>query len=164
MVQLIKKTVWICAVIFCITTTAQTNKENTTNFPAEFYLNNDKKVTLNDLNGKVILLDFWYRGCFPCLKATPDLIQLQEEFKDYLVIIGINDIDDKEDVTGYLDYKKTNFFSTYKTNKSITKSLNVTVFPTFLILNQKGELVKTEIGFDKEEIHKTIKSLLKEKP
>lgn len=164
MVQLIKKTVWIYAVIFCITTTAQTNKENTTNFPAEFYLNNNKKVTLNDLNGKVILLDFWYRGCYPCLKAIPDLIQLQEEFKDHLVIIGINDIDDKEDVTGYLDYKKANFFSTYKMNQNISKKLKIKTFPTLYILNQKGELVKTEIGFDKEEIHKTIKSLLKEKP
>src|SRR5690606_24047298 len=87
-------------------------KYNLTN--RELKLNNGTSVKISDLKGKVVLLDFWYRGCFPCLKATPDLIKLQEEFKEILVIIGINDRDDAEDISDYYEYKKANYFSTFK--------------------------------------------------
>lgn len=146
-------------VFFTETTIAQTSL----NPPKEFLLNNNKTVKLTDLKGKVILLDFWYRGCFPCLKATPDLIKLQEEFKNDLVIIGINDRDDKEDISDYYAYKKNNnYFSTYKTATNISKNLKISTFPTFIIINQKGEIVKTEVGFNKSSIRKTIKNLIKE--
>src|SRR5690554_6097157 len=79
------------------TLNAQTEKAKLTEI--DLKLNNDKTVKISGLKDKVVLLDFWYRGCYPCLKAIPDLIKLQEEFKDDLVIIGINDIDDQEDVT-----------------------------------------------------------------
>ena len=139
-------------------------KETTSELlPKEFLLNNGKTVKLSDLKGKVVLLDFWYRGCLPCLKATPGLIKLQDEFKNDLVIIGINDSDDKEDISDYYAYKKNNnYFSTYKTSTNISKSLKISAFPTFIIINQKGEVVKTEVGFDKESIRKSIKNLIKE--
>lgn len=159
MKQFIKHTLLLFTFVFLAqVATAQTNK-----LPKEFLLNNDKTIKLADLKGKVVLLDFWYRGCFPCLKATPDLIKLQEEFKNDLVIIGINDRDDKTDISDYYAYKNnTNYFSTYETTTNISKNLKVSAFPTFIIINQKGEIVKTEVGFNKSSIRKIIKNLIKE--
>lgn len=152
----------ICFLIFT-NVSAQTKTSGSSFFTTDLNLNNGKKVKLTDLKGKVVLLDFWYRGCLPCLKATPDLMKLQQEFKDDLVIIGINDRDDKEDVTDYYSYKKNTFYaSTYKTSNHISNNLKITAFPTFIIINQKGEIVKTEVGFDKSSIRKTIKNLIKE--
>jgi hypothetical protein len=37
-----------------------------------------KKVKLSDLRGKVVVLDFWYRGCGWCVKAMPQMNQLAE--------------------------------------------------------------------------------------
>ena len=163
MLQQTKRFLFIYITFLCATTVlAQENEVIQKNLPKEIQLNNDKTVKLTDLKGKVVLLDFWYRGCFPCLKATPDLITMQEEFKDNLVIIGINDMDTKEDITDYYVYKKGNYFSTYKTKMNISKNLKVSAFPTFVIINQKGEVVKTEVGFDKGSIRKTIKNLIKE--
>lgn len=151
----------ICFLI-CINISAQTKTSGSSFFTTDLHLNNNKTIKLSDLKGKVVLLDFWYRGCFPCLKATPDLIKIQEEFKNDLVIIGINDRDDKEDITDYYAYKKGNYFSTYKTETDISKNLKINAFPTFIIINQKGEIEKAEIGFDKGSIRKTIKKLIKE--
>lgn len=128
----------------------------------QLVLNNGKTVKLSELKGKVVLLDFWYRGCLPCLKATPDLIKLQEQFKNDLVIIGINDRDTKENVTDYYAYKKANYFSTFQSKVDISKSLNINAFPTFIIINKKGEIVSTDVGFDKGKIKKTIKNLINE--
>lgn len=126
----------------------------------ELILNNGKTVQIDDLKGKVILLDFWHRGCLPCIKAMPDLIKLQEKYKEDLIIIGINDFDSQNEVTNYLNYKKANYHSTYKSEKSLSKQLNINTFPTFIIINREGEMIETAIGFDKKHIKKTIKELI----
>lgn len=155
-----------CLIVICCLTfvdiSAQTKTNSADFFTTDLNLNNGKTIKLTDLKGKVVLLDFWYRGCLPCLKATPDLMKLQEKFKADLVIIGINDRDDKKDVTDYYAYKKNTFyFSTFKTSNHISNNLKITAFPTIIIINQKGEVVKTEVGFDKNSIRKTIKNLIK---
>jgi len=119
-------------------------------------LNNGKNLKLSDMKGKVVLLDFWYRGCLPCLKATPELIKLQEKYKDDLVIIGINDTDDKEQVTDYYNYKKVNYYSTYSKDIHIAKELNINAFPTFIILDKKGDLIQKIEGFKKDKIENVI--------
>lgn len=139
--------------------------QETVNPLNELILNNNNTVSLSDYKGKIVLLDFWYRGCLPCLQATPELIELQEKYQEDLIIIGVNDIDRQKDVTDYLNYKKANYFSTYKTEKSISKQLNITSFPTFIIVNQKGEITNVKTGFDKRksprELKKNIKHLSK---
>ena len=50
-----------------------------------------REVRLSDHKGKVILLNYWYTGCFPCRQETPDLIRLYNAHKARgLVILGIN--------------------------------------------------------------------------
>ena len=45
---------------------------------------------LEGLRGKVVLLDFWTLGCINCQHIIPDLKQLEEEFGDALVVIGVH--------------------------------------------------------------------------
>lgn len=50
-----------------------------------------KKVSLEDFKGKVVMLDFWYPSCGPCLLAMPYMQQLWSKYKDSgLVFLGIN--------------------------------------------------------------------------
>lgn len=168
MLQQIRHLLFLClSLIYTITVSAQENEVLQKNLPKEIVLNNGKTIKLTDLKNKVILLDFWYRGCLPCLKAIPDLIELQEEFKNDLVIIGINDIDTRKDVNDYYAYKKVNYHSTYKTDTNISKKLKINAFPTTIIINQSGEVVGAESGFQKgafkKSLRKNIKRLIKQK-
>ena len=54
------------------------------------WFNVGSPLTLEQLRGKVVLLDFWTSGCINCQQIVPDLDRLEEEFGHALVIIGVH--------------------------------------------------------------------------
>jgi cytochrome c biogenesis protein CcmG, thiol:disulfide interchange protein DsbE len=59
----------------------------------------DRSVTLSDLRGKVVLLNFWATWCPPCIQEMPSLVQLQQRWKDKGVVVLAVSID--VDEAGY---------------------------------------------------------------
>ena len=49
-----------------------------------------EQVSLEDLRGKVVLLDFWTFCCINCLHVLDELRPLEEEFADVLVTVGVH--------------------------------------------------------------------------
>ena len=47
-------------------------------------------VTLADLRGKVVVLDFWTFCCINCLHVLDELRELEEQYRDVLVIVGVH--------------------------------------------------------------------------
>ena len=54
------------------------------------WLNTPAPLTLAQLRGKIVLLDFWTYGCINCQHVLPDLQRLQAKFADVLVVIGVH--------------------------------------------------------------------------
>lgn len=55
-------------------------------------LDSNEEVALEDLSGKVVLINFWATWCPPCLDEMPDLNRLYSEYKDEgLVVLTISD-------------------------------------------------------------------------
>lgn len=54
------------------------------------WVNTNRAYSLQDFSGKMVLLDFWTFGCINCQHILPDLRQLEEEYADELVVIGIH--------------------------------------------------------------------------
>lgn len=60
-------------------------------FPAGLeWLNTGEPLTLAELQGKVVLLDFWTYGCINCIHIIPDLKRLEAEYPNELVVIGVH--------------------------------------------------------------------------
>jgi thiol-disulfide isomerase/thioredoxin len=53
------------------------------------WVNTKHPLSLKDLRGKVVLLDFWTYGCINCYHILPGLEKLKKDFGDTLVIIGV---------------------------------------------------------------------------
>ena len=53
-----------------------------------------KTISTKDLAGKVVIFNFWATWCAPCRAEIPDLVKLQDQYKDQLVIIGVLSEDD----------------------------------------------------------------------
>src|SRR5438105_1715758 len=54
------------------------------------WINTAGPIHLDDLRGKVVLLDFWTYCCINCHHVLPDLAKLEEKYKDELVVIGVH--------------------------------------------------------------------------
>ncbi len=54
------------------------------------WINTAEPISLNELKGKVVLLDFWTYGCINCIHVIPDLKRLEAEYADELVVIGVH--------------------------------------------------------------------------
>ena len=54
------------------------------------WLNTSGAITLKDLRGKVVLLDFWTYCCINCIHVLPDLKYLENKYRKELVVIGVH--------------------------------------------------------------------------
>jgi thiol-disulfide isomerase/thioredoxin len=54
------------------------------------WLNVSRPLTLADLRGKIVLLDFWTYGCVNCMHVIPDLKRLEAKYPQELVVIGVH--------------------------------------------------------------------------
>ncbi len=54
------------------------------------WLNTERPLTLQNLRGKIVLLDFWTYGCINCIHIIPDLKKLEAKYANQLVVIGVH--------------------------------------------------------------------------
>jgi len=54
------------------------------------WLNTDRPLSLRDLRGKVVVLDFWTYCCINCMHVIPDLKKLEKKYANELVVIGVH--------------------------------------------------------------------------
>ncbi|MBN1402273.1 MAG: redoxin domain-containing protein [Anaerolineae bacterium] len=58
--------------------------------PDAEWLNTGRRLSLAELRGKLVLLDFWTYGCINCMHVIPDLKRLEAEYPNELVVIGVH--------------------------------------------------------------------------
>jgi len=51
----------------------------------------DRKVTLSELRGKVVVLNFWATWCPPCIEETPSLLEMHRQMKNKgITVLGVS--------------------------------------------------------------------------
>ncbi len=143
-----------------------TMQDNSSKAP-DFTLTNisGEDVSLSDYKGKVVIVDFWATWCPPCRKGIPDLISLQNEYKDKVKVIGISL--DRENTKGgvpdFVDRMGINYPVVYFNDKVINDFGGVNAIPTTFIIDQNGNIVKKVVGlYPKSEYENKIKELINE--
>lgn len=124
-----------------------------------------KVLRLSDFRGKVVLLDFWATWCAPCRRSIPDLVELQKEFADELVIIGISL--DQPSAQGmlvpFIEYFGINYPVVIGTLEVVVAYGNIQAIPTSFLLNPRGEIVNKHVGYIPKAVYENeINEMLKE--
>ena len=125
-----------------------------------------KAVSLSDLRGKVVVLDFWATWCGPCGRALPMLENVAEYFADKPVaIMGVNlDRGGTDGVAKFVQKNGLTFPQALDSDGSISNRYVVNVIPTSFVIDQEGIVRHVHIGFDpqyEETLKKEIGALLK---
>jgi thiol-disulfide isomerase/thioredoxin len=105
-------------------------------------------VSLKQLRGKVVLLDFFYNSCYPCRLALPHLQEIHKKYSEQeVVVIGIDPVDKKTtDLKATLD-KAGVTYTVLLSDKDFPKKYQVTGYPTVYILDGDGKVFFAISGF-----------------
>ena len=121
-----------------------------------------KKYTLSDLSGKVVVLNFWFVACQPCIMEMPELNELVEEFKNKDVVFLAIALNSKKELNKFLKKNKFNY-SIIADGQATAQTYQIKGYPTNIIIDQSGviQYVSTGVGpNNKENLQKAIKQLL----
>ena len=121
-------------------------------FPADLeWLNTDRPLSLAQLTGKIVLLDFWTYGCINCMHNFPELKQLEANYPNELVVIGIHSAkftnesqtdNIRQMILRYgLDYPVIN-------DKDLTLwyDWNARAWPTIVLIDPAGNIAGLHLG------------------
>jgi peroxiredoxin len=111
------------------------------------YDTDGKKTSLSQVKGKIVLLDFFFVGCVPCMNTLASLDKLHEKYKNKnFVILSISDRDSKKLVTAF---KKTQRIKNqmYPDGGDVAKSYHITEAPTFYFIDQEGKIAGVMNGY-----------------
>jgi peroxiredoxin len=123
---------------------------------------NGNSISLDSLKGKVIVLNFWFIGCKPCVEEIPDLNRIQEKYKDDNVEFLAVTFDSKKKLEEFVKKKPFNF-TLVPDGMKIIRQFYVNSYPTTMIIDKdrKIHLVDDLLVFDlMNKIEKMIKQFL----
>ncbi|WP_353930675.1 thioredoxin-like domain-containing protein [Okeanomitos corallinicola TIOX110] len=126
------------------------------------WLNTDKPLSLKQLKGRIIILDFWTYCCINCLHILPDLKYLENKYSDSLTIIGIHSgkFDNEKEIENIrqaiLRYEIEHPVVVDNDYK-IWENYTVKAWPTLIIIDLQGYIIGQ---FSGEGHLQTIENLL----
>lgn len=112
---------------------------------------NGNPLSLQSLRGKYLILDFWGSWCGWCIKGIPDMKKYYEKYNSKLEILGIDcrDTDQKwKDAVKNYELPWKHVYC--PRDNQLLKTYSIKGFPTKIIIDPKGKIVKTIIGEDPE--------------
>ncbi|KPK75443.1 MAG: hypothetical protein AMJ79_11195, partial [Phycisphaerae bacterium SM23_30] len=121
-------------------------------FPAGMeWLNTDKPLRLEDLKGKVVLLDFWTYCCINCMHVIPDLKKLEKDFPDELVVIGVHSAKfttekETENIRQAILRYEIEHPVVNDKNMKIWQLYGVRAWPTLVLIDPAGKIVAAQSG------------------
>jgi thiol-disulfide isomerase/thioredoxin len=117
----------------------------------DFTLTNDagEEVTLSEMRGQVVVLDFWATWCGPCKAAMPGVQELHEEFAGQPVkILGVNcwEQGPSEAAVEYFRTEKNYTYGLLLGGDAVAEAYKVTGIPTFYVIAPDGTIAYRSVG------------------
>ncbi|MGJ5641480.1 TlpA family protein disulfide reductase [Formosa sp. S-31] len=118
-----------------------------------------KKVSLSELKGKVVVLNFWFTLCKPCVKEMPELNELTEKYKNDkdVVFLGIT-FNNTEDVKKFMSDHEFNY-RIIPNAAELVSGYNMSIFPHNAIIDKNG-IIKYFTGGYKENLGMVLSTFI----
>jgi peroxiredoxin/Tfp pilus assembly protein PilF len=130
-------------------------------------------VSLEELHGKVVLLDFWGTWCPPCVASVPSLRDLNKKYakEPSFVMIGVSSDGDEDKWRAFTAKEKMVWPQYLDRDRGVQRAFGVRAFPTYIVIDAEGVIRYRSLGmgFEKEAaladaISKQVKLVAKSAP
>lgn len=116
---------------------------------------------LSDFKGKYIMLDFWSRGCGPCIMALPEMKEVAEMYKDRLTIVSLS-IDTRKgwEAASKAHEMTWQNLSDLKGSNGLYAKYGVRGIPNYVLISPEGRIVEKWFGYGKQSLKRKLRRLL----
>jgi len=106
----------------------------------------DRKVTLHDLRGKIVVLNFWATWCPPCVEEMPSLVKMQSELNDRVVVLAVSVDDDERSYRTFLKKNNVDLLTVRDPQQKSNELYGTFKFPETYIIDRNGVVQRKFIG------------------
>lgn len=107
----------------------------------------ERTVTLSDLRGRVVVINFWASWCPPCREEAVYLEQTWRKYKDKgVVFIGVDYVDTEKEALAYIDEFDITYINGPDIGTRISDAYNIQGVPETFFVAKNGELRGVHIG------------------
>ncbi|MFO1045142.1 MAG: thioredoxin-like domain-containing protein [Planctomycetaceae bacterium] len=125
------------------------------------WLNVGGPISMKDLRGKVVVLDFWTFCCINCMHVLPDLKYLEKKYNKELVVIGVHSAKfDNEKETGNIRKAILRYEIEHPVindaNMTIWRKFQISSWPSLVLIDPEGNYCGTQPGEGNRELFDTV--------
>jgi peroxiredoxin/Tfp pilus assembly protein PilF len=123
-------------------------------------------ISLRQLRGNIVVLDFWATWCPPCRASVSELKDLTRKYANAkVVLISISGDKDEKAWRDFVAKKKMDWPQYLDTNDSVMSSFAVRAFPTYMVIDGDGFIKQRITGMNPQEtvVHR-LKATLQAMP
>jgi cytochrome c biogenesis protein CcmG/thiol:disulfide interchange protein DsbE len=123
-------------------------------------------LSLNELRGKVVLVDFWGTYCGPCKQSLPKLQALSAKYSEAgLRVIGISEDEpeDKDKIVAFADSHGAKFAIAWDEDRSVAHRYKPDTMPSSYTIDRRGIVRYVHVGYrdgDDQVLEKEVQGLL----
>ncbi|HEX6994625.1 MAG TPA: TlpA disulfide reductase family protein [Gammaproteobacteria bacterium] len=125
-----------------------------------------EQVSLEDLKGQVVMINFWATWCGPCRKEMPHLEALHQRYANLgFTLLGVNVDEDTSGVEEFLKETPVSFEVLFDPENEVSELYDVVAMPSTVMVDREGNLRYMHHGYQsgyENEYQAQIRALLRE--
>ncbi len=116
---------------------------------------NGKTYKLSNLKGKIVVLNFWFTTCPPCISEIPELNKIASKYKKSGVVFLAVTFEDESKIKPFL--VEHPFYYNIVSDVKLVKNYGISGFPTSMLIDKEGKIMFKKTGVFTKALDETIK-------
>jgi thiol-disulfide isomerase/thioredoxin len=124
-------------------------------------------VSLEDLRGQVVMINFWASWCGPCREEMPLLEQIHQRYEPLgFTLLGVNVEENSNDAVSWLKDRPVSFPILFDPDNGVSKLYDVVAMPSTVIVDRQGNVRFLHHGYQagyEDDYQDQVRALVRER-